>query len=661
MKQSIESIDEAKVRNLSKGAFLTIFVMASLLIPIFQFFRQGNISENYDKAIFILVIVLGFYFSLKKFKPNLKFQTPNLILVILSLITIVIGVISLENHTAISQQYLQKLWRGFGFPVLILCLILIPIIYQIYVWKFLNKLYRVIFFLISMVVIGFLSLAVLQRDNSIMDTYHSEYVINEIYAIPSGNIPYVDFIPQYGIFYSEMIYLFSKLASIQVTINLVLIFISIGTITAILIAIYLVYKSLNSSSLALATLLVVPFTSITKFPGRTDYPGNIFDLISAVPIRILPGLIIGALLVNILNSNEKIMLWKIWLIGIIIGNSFWLNQDFALLAGLIGLFYLFLFGNFKKIIINVTSAAFLGLLFYPLVASQFGQFRFNSVGFFALQYSSGYMAEPIQTPGPVLVILPLIVALFFASTTPLVLERFKRYIVEPEYRRALLTASFFSCWTLIGFAYYLNRSYASGQMQILFLPLSVASASYFYYLFPKVESIPWGFKDFFHKGTWAKSKLKYQIPNLSLAILMALPLASIIAFPNPQIEIERLTNAPAENKWPLPKNQSAFADIDNLLPGFNSTDEVMYFGSSGNYIEMNNGIKNSTIFNSPFDLFMSANMVDIQCNYLKKLSPKYLLVNDTGLAVAQAFPNSTLCGMYSISNEYPSRVLVLNN
>jgi hypothetical protein len=198
-------------------------------------------------------------------------------------------------------------------------------------------------------------------------------------------------------------------------------------------------------------------------------------------------------------------------------------------------------------------------------------------------------------------------------------------------------------------------------MQILFLPLSVASASYFYYLFPKVESIPWGFKDFFNRDTWAKSKLKYQIPNLSLAILMALPLASIIAFPNPQIEIERLTNAPAENKWPLPKNQSAFADIDNLLPGFNSTDEVMYFGSSGNYIEMNNGIKNATIFNSPFDLFMSANMVDIQCNYLKELSPKYLLVNDTGLAVAQAFPNSTLCGMYSISNEYPSRVLVLNN
>ena len=651
MKQSTESIDEAKIRNLSKGAFLTIFVMASLLIPIFQFFRQGNISENYDKAIFILVIVLGFYFSLKKFKSNLKFQTPNLILVILSLITIVIGVISLENHTAISQQYLQKLWRGFGLPVLILCLILIPIIYQIYVWKFINKLYRVIFFLISVVVIGFLSLAVFQRDNSIMDTYHSEYVINEIYAIPSGNIPYVDFIPQYGIFYSEMIYLFSKLSSIQITINLVLIFISIGTITAILIAIYLVYKSLNSSSLALATLLVVPFTSITKFPGRTDYPGNIFDLISAVPIRILPGLIIGALLVNILNSNEKIKLWKIWLIGIIIGNSFWLNQDFALLAGLIGLFYLFLFGNFKKIIINVTSAAFLGLLFYPLVASQFGQFRFNSVGFFALQYSSGYMAEPIQTPGPVLVILPLIVALFFASTTPLVLERFKKYSVEPEYRRALLTASFFSCWTLIGFAYYLNRSYASGQMQILFLPLSVASASYFYYLFPKVESIPWGFKDFFNKDTWAKSKLKYQIPNLSLAILMALPLASIIAFPNPQIEIGRLTNAPAENKWPN-------IALDNAMKKYNQIVEnnpqilkdLAYFGNAGNYFEYETGVQSANILNSPIDITPAKVPLETGCSYLRLVNTKYLLIDENGLAVKNAFGDRGLCDLYNFAD-----------
>jgi hypothetical protein len=142
---------------------------------------------------------------------------------------------------------------------------------------------------------------------------------------------------------------------------------------------------------------------------------------------------------------------------------------------------------------------------------------------------------------------------------------------------------------------------------------------------------------------------------------MALPLATIVAFPNPQIELKRLTNAPIEYQWPLPKHQEAFADIENLFPKISSINEVMYFGSSGNYVSLMNGVKNITIFNSPFDLFMNSKMVDIQCNYLKKFAPKYLLVNDTGLIVAQAFPDASLCGIYSVSNEYPSRVLVLNN
>jgi hypothetical protein len=87
----------------------------------------------------------------------------------------------------------------------------------------------------------------------------------------------------------------------------------------------------------------------------------------------------------------------------------------------------------------------------------------------------------------------------------------------------------------------------------------------------------------------------------------------------------------------------------------------MYFGSSGNYVDLKYGIKNTTIFNSPFDLLMSSKMVDIQCDNLKVLQPKYLLVNDAGIAIAQAFPNSTLCGIYSISSQSPTRLLVLND
>lgn len=651
MKKPVEISDNSKIKQMSQTVFLNIFITVASLICIIQFFRQTNTSETFDKIIYVSAVLIGSYYSARQFKVSTKTKNPSVVFTSFGLVLITIGLISLENHTSISQQYLQKLWLGFGLPVLILCLLLIPIIFQIYVWKFFNKFIRLIFGLIVIAIILLLILAVYQQDNSIIDMYHSEYVINEIYAVPSGNLPYVDFIPQYGIFYSLIISFFAKLISIPITINLILIFITIGTVFAIIIAIYLVFKSFNRSSLLLSTLLVVPFTSITKFPGRTDYPGNIFDLISAIPTRILPGLVIGALLLNILTATKEIGIWKAWFFGIVAGISFWLNQDFALISALISFFYLLLFGDYKKKIIHVMGGAVIGLSFYPLYASQFGSFRFDSIGFFALQYTSGYMAEPIQTPGPVLVILPLIIALFFASTTPLILERFKKYTVEPEYRRALLTASFFSCWSLIGFAYYLNRSFASGQMQILFLPLAVASASYFYYLFPKIESIPWGFKDFFTKRIWARSNLKYQIPNLSLAILMALPIASIIAFPNPKIEIQRLTNAPPEYKWP----NKALADVMQRYKQISEKNpillnELAYFGNAGNYFEYETSVKSANILNSPIDITPAKVPLETGCSYLRLLNSKYLLIDENGLAVKNAFGDRALCDLYNFAD-----------
>ena len=640
--------------------FVGIFSVSGLSIAAVQYFRNGSTSESMDKLIVFSALSLSFLFVVF-YLLDINKAKNALVLNFTSLIILFYGIYKIEYHNKINGVDINKiLWFGFGPQLFILVIALIPIIFKIFTWDSLPKLYKITLRSVAVIASILAIFAVWQGGSSLMEPDSPEYVVNELLAIPSGNIPYVDFIPQYGILFTILLSPFSHLLSPNSLITLGLYFMSVATIISLIIGVWIVHRSMNKKSLSLAILLVVPFTSLTQFPGRESYSGSIYSTPTQIPVRIMIGMLIGILFINYLTENKQSK--KIRIVLVLAGFNLWLNTDFgfAILISLLALLIIQI-TNLKEIFVNFMFSV-IGFMIYPISIILLGyDFQWNKFATFIRQFGAGFGSEPIQTPGPVLVILPLIVALFFASTTPLVLERFKKYSVEPEYRRALLTASFFSCWTLIGFAYYLNRSYASGQMQILFLPLSVASASYFYYLFPKVESIPWGFKDFFNKDTWAKSKLKYQIPNLSLAILMALPLASIIAFPNPQIEIGRLTNAPAENKWPLPKNQSAFADIDNLLPGFNSTDEVMYFGSSGNYIEMNNGIKNSTIFNSPFDLFMSTNMVDIQCNYLKKLSPKYLLVNDTGLAVAQAFPNSTLCGMYSISNEYPSRVLVLNN
>ena len=317
MKNRIVNNSNPITNLLSREIFLHIFIFAGFMIWTIQFFRQKNTAETFDKIIYLSAIAIGIYYSLKQMTRTKQIYKLSLAFKFFGLVSIIIGIAGLESHDSISQDYYQKLWSGFGIQILILTICLAPFIYQVYTWSSLKLFSKAVLAVLSIIIVGFMFTAIFQKDNSIIDLYHSEYVINEIYAIPAGNMPYVDFIPQYGIFYSLIAGLMAKLFSISISINLILILITAGTSIAILIAIYLVFKSHNRNSLTLAILLVVPFTSITKFPNRTDYPGNIFDLISAVPIRILPGLVIGMILLNLLTASKNIGLWKICLFGFV--------------------------------------------------------------------------------------------------------------------------------------------------------------------------------------------------------------------------------------------------------------------------------------------------------------------------------------------------------
>ena len=80
----------------------------------------------------------------------------------------------------------------------------------------------------------------------------------------------------------------------------------------------------------------------------------------------------------------------------------------------------------------------------------------------------------MRTPGPVLVILPLIIALAVAHLQVIrVSQSIDSEFFVRLYSNGVL-GLLFSSWSTLGFSYYLNRSYASGQMQILFLPISIA-------------------------------------------------------------------------------------------------------------------------------------------------------------------------------------------
>lgn len=656
--RSTKSLKSESLTSNTLEILIKTFAATAIIIFAVQAIRAGNRSEDFDKMLVAGAVLLSGIFAgsvIMKEKKNSSLILYASIAVLASLL----GIFSIEKHTFINGIDINKiLWFGFGPFIGVASILLVPYIFNVYVGSAKSLIWgrRIV----ASIALLFLIPASWQGGSSLMEPDSPEYVINELLSVPSGHIPYVNFIPQYGILYTWLISPFTSFLGPDELVTLGLYLMSLGGLLAVFIGIWLTFKSMGSKSLSLAIILTVPFTSIAQFPGRESFSGSIFSTPTQVPVRILPGLIVGWLLITAVFTDKtkqrKICASAGYFLA---GLSLWLNTDFGL-ALMLSVFLFTLIQTYKSRDIALSSIFIVvGFLSYPFTLITAGKdFQWNDFATFIRQFGGGFGSEPIQTPGPVLFILPMIVSTFYASTLALLRSKFGRLVLTSEQNRALVTSSFFSSWALIGFAYYLNRSYASGQMQILFLPLAIAMASLFYYLQTESEGKNTIIlRSLFQSKNWKnRVEVSKSLSHVVLAIMMSLPIATVIAFPMPNVEIKRLVSAPQDHKWPLLKNESAFKDIEKILSIPEVAESVAYFGSSSNYVKMKFGIESTSVFNSPFDLFMSQNMVNKGCEYVLASKKRFLVVNDTGATVAQNFQNGKLCDRYIPTSQFPTRL-----
>jgi hypothetical protein len=620
---------------------------SALLIAVIQLIRTNKL-EIWDRAIYLSVGLLALI-SLMKMAFGKTNETRSFLYPLSGIVILVVGILGIEKHgteTTRGVDISGLLWLGFGPGVLLALLALIPFIFSLYRWDGLPRWTKYSFSTLAAVVTLSFIPAVWQGGASIIDNDSSEYVINENLAVSAGQLPYVDFIPQYGTLFSWLIAPFKSMLTPDGLVTLSLYLMSIAAIAAVFIGVYLVYKGTNKRSLTLSILLVIPITSIAQFPGRDVFSGTIFSLLSQLPVRILPTLLIALLLISVLGANKSTITKNI-VIGFFSGFSVWLNQDFAFIGGLLALMYLLIFlKTFKDKLVSVVGYC-LGVAAYPAILRVVGEeVNFSYVGFFVTQYQNGFMAEPIITPGPVLVVLPLIATIAAISTGLLLRERFSSYQIPEQLRRSVLTASFFSLWSAAGFAYYLNRSYASGQMQILFLPLSVALANFIYFVLEMDLEAKWSARSFFKAETWRKPKLRSSLTSLTLAIVMALPLASTVAFPQPNIELKRLTQGVPGHTWPKSNSKSVFEDIAKIKSGsIFPLEDASFFGASGHYVELVTGLTSLNILNSPWDIPITQTTIETGCKPVMNSTSKYLILGTEGPSLFR-FENGTLCNVY---------------
>ena len=631
------------------------FAMTGSLIFIIQLLRGTAQSEGPDKAIYLLAIMIAGIFLLLGFSRASQ-STGKYLHGSLAFIITAIGIGGVEQHEPINGVVLSnRLWLGFGPYVLILALLITPFVFKIIEWRTLNVAWKALLLTLFLTNTVLVVPSFWQSAGTVIDADHSEYVINELLAPLVGHWPYSDFIPQYQSFYGFLLKPFvGGMNAAQIS-NFALIGLTLLSFITIIIGVFIAWHAIDRKSIFLAIGLVVPFTALTQFPTREGYLGSIAALLSGLSIRIFPGLLLIGLLILLLRKTSTSTTTKraiaFLIFGFIAGVTTWQSQDFGIAAVVTAYIVIAIAGSSQFLDIKTTVFALIGYVpgfaIYPIIAAAAGKsVDFKFFLFFARQFGSGFGAERIRTLGPVLYILPLLVLLVVVHG--IYIFKSKKSTSETgDYSLNALIGFAFGLWSLFGFTYYLNRSYASGQMQVLFLPLTISLAAFIGILIKDpVKTLVFGNlqKGFLFSPRSMKEKNFAWV--LPLLLIISIPFASLLLTPNPSIEMKRIDEAKTTPRWPKPTIIASVVDAKAAAEYAKSNGQsIGFFGASSYYVEKESGVQSLSILNSPFDLFMSKQTAQVSCDYIFKINPDVVVVSDEGVNLFQ-FEGKTLCNVY---------------
>lgn len=131
-------------------------------------------------------------------------------------------------------------------------------------------------------------------------------------------------------------------------------------------------------------------------------------------------------------------------------------------------------------------------------------------------------------------------------------------------------------------------------------------------------------------------------------MVMAIPMASILLAPNPQIEMNRIQDGTIHPKWPKPSIQASINNAKEAVEfAKNHQVTVGFFGPSAHYVEKETGLPSVSILNSPFDMWMGPQTVKDTCNHIIELNPDFLVLSDE-VAVVFGNKDQMICGTYSL-------------
>lgn len=636
MSRSQKSVDNTVKSNPLDFAILAIGSISFAAIFIWITTGSSTRTETSDKLTYLFSGIAALVVGLVALKKPLNSALVTTF-ALFSWGSIFVGITAVE-HFDMSKEHPM----GFGWKVTLLTVVLLPIIY--FYLKSSDKWKRIILilWLPAIFVSTSVALAFWQTSTTLLESGHSEYVLNEILAPAAGYNTYQDFVPQYsfllGWLLKPVLISLGVVSGTSFLVNLLTVF----GFVSLVIMVSFAKSAWPKLPWPLLLLAVIPFCTPTPSWNRISFIGPASTLLSGPAIRIFGGMVVGAVTVFaarrlIFGRKYKILVVST---GAICSVAIWNNLDFGLAATVASTLVIAVSGfiSFYKsksaILFHVFGQILGHILVLLYLSIQDGAPNWSLFAWFARQFGGGFGSVTIEMPGAVNLAFPLIMG-SAATGIYYILTRGKinSEISDPkinEQLNAAIIASYFGLFSGFALPYYVNRSYHAGQMSMLYIPLAtalIALCSLMVSSTPKIQM----------------SNLRNTFPALILAFMMA----TVVLLPNPSIEMKRITGGNPNGTFPRPPLVAAINEISNSKNYADQNGKSLgFYGEGGNYVHMLNGIDSVNIFNSPLDMFQSDASIKLSCENLKKLDKDLLVMTDSAEQTF-AWPDGSLCeGLY---------------
>jgi hypothetical protein len=634
-----------------------VTAMAVGALIVLRVARGAGGAKAWDKAMFAATIVLAAFLCVQ-FLVRPPRRAAGIVVSVLASGGLIFGIARVERTGEIAQLPLlsrtlvtafpKLYWEGFGLPVAIVTVCLAVVL-----WRALDRIEASRFargvLTAGIAAIAIVDVASLIRTlSSFADPNNNVYELNEMLAPAAGKVPDANFVPQYAHLYGWLLVPLRHVLSPSNLARSAVVFLSLLGVLSVVLAVTIAYRSMSSSSWWVAAGIVIPLTCVTVLHGATPF-SSIGSYTQELPIRLFPAMLLSFLGLEELARHRagSVRTWHLPALGALAGLIAWNSQDFgiAVVVAYSMLLAVALPAAQRGRSFALWSGGLVvGLGIYPLITALSGTpLRLDELALFSRTFAGGAGATLIR-PGPVLVVFPLILASVCVGWC--LVWRLRRRVpadAAPN-DRAILTLALVGTWTLAGFVYYLNRSYASAQLQILLMPCGVCAVA-----LVSVGQNARARRAQSGNRRSSRESLRLSFALFPAALLVALGFASMLQSPSPVHVVKDLTDPPADYGFtPYIAPLSTFHAAEAYVRTQGGS--LGYFDSNGSYIHLVTGIPDLLLYDDLAQLHQTPALLNAGCRYLAAHSTTWLILSaSTGPGRGQ-----DICGLY-----HPAKVVGL--